>query len=160
MDPGDDQRSHRRRRDAGDLYQAFDAEVRREYERAQRASRAVNATEVEDVAGRRALLLELVGSLGAGSDVLPPVRVDYGRNVLLGDRVFVNFGAVFIDTCEIAIGDDVLVGPNVQFVTGDHPLDPALRRAGWESGRPVRIGELPSPLDWRGMPSMRRGRSR
>jgi maltose O-acetyltransferase len=32
------------------------------------------------------------------------------------------------------------VGPAVQFLTADHPLDADLRRSGWESGRPICIG--------------------
>jgi maltose O-acetyltransferase len=126
---------------AGELYRASDPEVRADYVRAQQLVRAVNATAVEDVDGRRPVLAELLGSLGAGADVLPPVRCDYGRNVHLGAEVFVNFGAVFVDTCDIAIGDQALIGPGVQFLTADHPLDPALRRGGWESGRPVAVGE-------------------
>ena len=125
---------------AGDLYRASDPEIRAEYERAQRLVREVNATPVEDVDGRRPLLLELLGSLGEESSVLPPVQCDYGRNVHLGAGVFVNFGAIFVDTREIVIGDEVLVGPAVQFLTADHPLDAELRRAGWESGRPIDIG--------------------
>jgi maltose O-acetyltransferase len=34
----------------------------------------------------------------------------------------------------------VPIGPAVQIYAADHPRDPALRRAGYESGRPVRIG--------------------
>jgi maltose O-acetyltransferase len=138
--PAHDARSHKERMLAGDLYQASDPEVRAEYVRAQRTLRDVNATAIEDVAGRRPLLLELLGSLGDESNVVPPVRCDYGRNVHLGARVFVNFGAVLIDTCDITIADDVLVGPAVQFLTADHPLDADLRRSGWESGRPIFIG--------------------
>ena len=123
---------------AGELYRASEPEVRADYVRAQQLVRAVNATAVEDIDGRRPFLAELLGSLGAGSDVLPPVQCDYGRNVHLGAEVFVNFGAVFVDTCDIAIGDQALIGPGVQFLTADHPLDPALRRGGWESGRPDR----------------------
>ena len=126
---------------AGDLYLASDPAVRAGYERAQRLVREVNATAVEDISVRRPRLLELLGALGAGSDVLPPLQCDYGRNVHLGARTFVNFGAVFVDTCAITIGDEVLVGPGVQLLTGDHPLDAGLRRAGWESGRPVSIGD-------------------
>ena len=136
----DDQRSHKERMRAGDLYQAFDPEVRADYERAQQMVRTVDATAIEDIEGRRPLLLDLLGSLGDDSDVLPPVRCDYGRNVHIGARVFVNFGAVFLDTREITLGDEVLVGPSVQFLAADHPLDPELRRAGWESGRPITVG--------------------
>jgi maltose O-acetyltransferase len=55
--------------------------------------------------------------------------------------VFINYGAVLIDTREIRIGDDVLIGPNVQLLTADHPLDPTARHAGWESGRPITIAD-------------------
>jgi maltose O-acetyltransferase len=125
---------------AGELYLTSDPEVRAEYERAQRLVRAVNATAIEDVAGRRPRLLDLFGSVGDGSDVLPPVQCDYVGNVHLGDRVFVNYRAVLIDTRDIVIGDEVLIGPNVQLLTADHPLDARQRRAGWESGRPIVIG--------------------
>jgi maltose O-acetyltransferase len=136
-----DGRSHRDRMALGLPYHAFDPEVRAEYEQAQRRLREVNATAVEDVAGRRPLLATLLGSVGAGSDVLPRLHCDYGTNVHLGERVFVNVGAVLIDTREIRIGDEVLLGPNVQLLTADHPTDARERRAGWESGRPVTIGD-------------------
>jgi maltose O-acetyltransferase len=132
--------THKQRMCAGELYKASDPEVRADYERAQRLARAVNATAVEDIAGRRPLLAELLGAIGARSDVLPPLYCDYGRNVHLGDRVFVNFGAILLDTREIALGDEVLLGPWVQLITADHPLDAQLRRDGWESGRPIEIG--------------------
>jgi maltose O-acetyltransferase len=128
------------RMQAGELYQAFDPEVRALYVRAQERVRAVNATAVEDVDGRRPLLLELLGSFGEDSNLLPPVQCDYGRNVRIGDRVFVNFGCFFIDTRDITLGDEVLVGPACQFLSADHPLDAGRRRAGWESGRPITVG--------------------
>jgi maltose O-acetyltransferase len=136
-----DDRSHKQRMLAGDLYQASDPEVRAGYERAQRLVRALNATAVEDVSARAPVLEALFGSVGGGSDVLPPFQCDYGSNIALGDRVFVNFGAVMLDTRAIELGDDVLVGPGVQLLTADHPLDPDLRSAGWESGRPLVIGD-------------------
>jgi len=136
-----DGRSHRERMRAGELYKASDPEVRAEFEQAQVLARAVNETPVEDIARRRPHLARLLGSLGEGSDVLPTLRCDYGRNVHLGSDVFVNFGAIFLDTCPIRIGDGVLIGPAVQFLAADHPLDAATRRAGWESGRPITVGD-------------------
>ena len=38
-----------------------------------------------------------------------------------------NAGAVFLDQGGIVIGDDVKIGPNVTFVTSNHPLDPEHR---------------------------------
>ena len=45
----------------------------------------------------------------------PPVNMDYGYNVKLGDNVYVNFNATFLDTCTISLGSRTLVGPNVSF---------------------------------------------
>lgn len=75
--------------------------------------------------------------------VEPPVAMDYGYNVKIGKNVFINFHSVFLDTCLITIGDRTLVGPNVSFFSGFHPLDPALRDGtrGPELGKEVHIKE-------------------
>lgn len=72
-----------------------------------------------------------------------PVKADYGFNVRLGQGVFVNFNAVFIDTCPITVGARTMFGPNVSLFSGTHPLDPALRNGikGPETGSPIVIGE-------------------
>jgi len=76
-------------------------------------------------------------------DILPPITMDYGWNVRVGDGVFINFNAVFLDTCLITIGSRTLVGPNVSFYSATHPLDPALRNGtqGPEMGKEIHIGE-------------------
>lgn len=73
----------------------------------------------------------------------PPVNMDYGYNVKLGKNVFVNFHATFLDTCFTTIGSRTLVGPNVSFFSGTHPLDPAIRQGtrGPELGKEIHIGE-------------------
>jgi len=75
--------------------------------------------------------------------VEPPVKIDYGTNLRLGENVFVNFNAVFLDTCLISIGSRTLVGPNVSFFSATHPLDPIIRRGtqGPEMGKEIHIGE-------------------
>lgn len=72
-----------------------------------------------------------------------PINMDYGTNVKVGSGVFINFNCTMIDTCTISIGARTLVGPNVSFFSGTHPLDPDLRNGtnGPELGRPVIIGE-------------------
>lgn len=75
--------------------------------------------------------------------VEPPVVMDYGFNVRLGQNVFVNFHAVFLDTCLITIGSRTLVGSNVSFFSATHPLDPIVRKGtqGPELGKEIHIGE-------------------
>ena len=75
--------------------------------------------------------------------IAPPVNMDYGYNVKLGQNVFVNFNATFLDTCLITIGSRTLVGPNVSFFSATHPLDPVLRNGtkGPELGAAIHIGE-------------------
>jgi maltose O-acetyltransferase len=52
----------------------------------------------------------------------------------------VNFNAVFLDCAAIEIGDRAQLGPAVQLLAADHPLDPETRRQGLESARPIAIG--------------------
>jgi acetyltransferase-like isoleucine patch superfamily enzyme len=44
-----------------------------------------------------------------------------------------------MDLGGIVIGDDVMIGPNVQLVSSGHPLDPATRRS-QITVAPIRIG--------------------
>ncbi|MBH3430875.1 sugar O-acetyltransferase [Pseudomonas alkylphenolica] len=89
---------------------------------------------------RHGLLLEHFAAVGDGAVIRPPFHCDYGYNIRLGRNVFMNFNCVILDVCPVSIGDDCQIGPAVQIYTADHPLDPALRRSGLESGRPVTIG--------------------
>jgi maltose O-acetyltransferase len=77
--------------------------------------------------------------IGKGSQIMPPVRCDYGYNVSVGDRTFVNYGAVLLDPAPIAIGHDVQIATNVQLITATHPVDPEERRARWELASPVTV---------------------
>ncbi|MEE4245414.1 MAG: sugar O-acetyltransferase [Kangiellaceae bacterium] len=45
---------------------------------------------------------------------------DYGVYIELGDRVYINKGCTFLDAGKIVIGDDCLIGPNVQLITVSH----------------------------------------
>jgi maltose O-acetyltransferase len=126
---------------AGDLYLADDPDLIRELERAQGLTHRYNAMDPNDRAGRHALLRELLGGFGEGSEIRPPLHCDYGSHTVLGARTFINFGLVCLDVAAVTIGDDVQIGPNVQLLTATHPVDPAPRRDRWESARPIVIGD-------------------
>lgn len=126
---------------AGDLYIALDDDLFAEAARARRLQDRYNATGAEADAERREVLEELLAELGDHTEIRPPLYVDYGYQIRIGARSFVNFGLVALDVAAITIGDDVQIGPNVQLLTPTHPLDPQLRRDKWEAAEPITIGD-------------------
>ena len=75
--------------------------------------------------------------------VEPPIQMDYGTNVKVASNVYMNVNCVFLDTCTTSIGSRTLIGPNVSFFSGTHPLDPELRNgtAGPETGKEIHVEE-------------------
>jgi maltose O-acetyltransferase len=122
-------------------YDASDAELSAARIRARRLTQRLSALDPADRTGHLALLEELLGGVGDGAWVEPPLYCDYGTQITLGARVFVNMACVFLDAAGITIGDDVQLGPGVQLLTSDHPRDAAERAAGLESARPISIGD-------------------
>ena len=132
--------SQKQRMLAGELYIADDPELAADAARAAAWMVRYNGSLGQDAADRHALLTEGLGRVGAGAVVRPPFHCDYGYNIVLGERVFLNFACVILDVARVEIGAGTQIGPGVQILTADHPRDPALRAQGWECGRPIRIG--------------------
>ena len=82
---------------AGELYNAADAELVVERRRAQLLLVRYNATGPDDPAARATLLRELFGALGDGADIQPRFSCDYGYNIRIGTRAFINYNCVFLD---------------------------------------------------------------
>ena len=75
---------------------------------------------------------ELLGRLiGAPVDdsvtVFPPFYSDFGKNITLGKRIFINSGCRFQDQGGVVIGDDCLIGHNTVLATLNHDLGPSRR---------------------------------
>jgi maltose O-acetyltransferase len=124
----------------GELYLASAPELVAGRVRARRLCADFNASDAADVSRRVALLVDLLGAIGDGAWIEPPFHCDYGAQITLGDGVFINFGAVFLDPTYITIGPQAQLGPNVQLLTADHPRDAAIRASGAELARPIAIG--------------------
>jgi maltose O-acetyltransferase len=139
--PPDDQRTQLERMIAGDLYLGGDREVVDAHRRARRLMERFNNAAFDSADERHRILHELLGAFGEGSEVRPPLYCDYGSNLRIGARTFVNFGLMALDPAPISIGDDVQIGPNVQLLTPTHPLDPQLRRAKWEAAKPIDVAD-------------------
>ncbi|MGA5020346.1 sugar O-acetyltransferase [Streptomyces griseoincarnatus] len=136
-----DPRTNLERMLAGDLYIADDPEIGRRLERAMRLAARYQAAYLEDRDQAKAVLTELLGSVGEDVEIRPPLFVDYGSNITVGARTFVNYHLTALDVAAITIGEDCQIGPNVQLLTPTHPVEPQPRRDKLEAARPITIGD-------------------
>lgn len=114
-------------------------EMRRFSREAQKITMAINTRyhEPEELA---TLFSELIGEpVGADFGLFPPFYTDFGKNIHIGDRVFINAGCKFQDQGGIFIGDGALIGHGVVLATLNHDLDPARRQQLHPA--PIRVGQ-------------------
>jgi maltose O-acetyltransferase len=125
----------------GEWYLAEDPELVADRRQARLRNERLNATTMTEPEARAEILRELLGELGPESEILSPFQCDYGYQIEIGARTFINFGAVILDSASVRIGNDVQFGPGVQLVTPTHPLDPEQRRTRIESAAPITIAD-------------------
>lgn len=126
---------------SGQLYDASDPELDRERLYARLLFQKINETKEDQKAERDRLFYELFGEAGEGLYVEPPFYCDYGYNIKVGEKVFMNYNCCILDVMEVKMGSNVLLGPNVQVYTATHPMD-AKTRAEWlEYAKPISIGD-------------------
>ncbi|UUW91689.1 sugar O-acetyltransferase [Nocardioides sp. WV_118_6] len=129
-----------RRMLAGEWY-LDDDHLRARRHRCRLALEAIDALGAAEDEHRSRLLADLLGQVGRDVRIEPTFRCSYGAHIRLGDRVFVNHDAIFMDDAPITVGDDVRLGPRVQLLTAQHPVDdPGRRRTGWERALPITLG--------------------
>ncbi len=77
----------------------------------------------------RVCLGEIIGvPLEKSTVVFPPFYTNFGRFIKIGRDVFINHACSFLDMGGITIEDNVLIGPKVNLVTENHPIDPSNRK--------------------------------
>lgn len=83
----------------GDLYNSLTADLLSRRGRAKRICQKYNseAGYSEDLEHRAQVLRQLFGKLGSSSIIEPPLRVDYGENIEIGDNFYANFDTVILD---------------------------------------------------------------
>lgn len=137
-----DHSDHWNRMMAGELYIADASEhIAGMNARATTLMERYDTTSAARAQARTALLHDLLGTCGKGVVIRAPLYVDYGANLHIGEGTFVNYGLTALDVVPIRIGRHCQIGPNVQLLTPTHPIDPALRKAGWEAGEPITLGD-------------------
>ncbi|MFL9680670.1 MULTISPECIES: sugar O-acetyltransferase [Streptomyces] len=137
----DDPRTQLERMLAGDLYIADDPQIAERQRQAMRLAAGYQTSYLDTPERARALLGKLLGSMGEDVEVRPPLYVDYGSNITIGARTFVNYNLTALDVAAITIGEDCQIGPNVQLLTPTHPLEPQPRRDKLEAALPITLGD-------------------
>ena len=88
------------------------------------------------------LILKLMGlKFGKETFIDTPFRCDYGKHITVGNRFYANSYCTIIDVAPVTIGDNVMLGPNVQIITAGHPIHPDSRNSKYEYGIPITIGD-------------------
>jgi acetyltransferase-like isoleucine patch superfamily enzyme len=78
----------------------------------------------------RQVLGKVIGKeVDATTTVFVPFHTNLGHFIKLGKSVFINHGCSFLDMGGITIEDDAMIGPKVNLITENHPLDPTLRKS-------------------------------
>ena len=107
--------------------------------RAMRLTSALNRLSFDDAEQIRALFSELIGKdVDKMFSLIPPFYTDHGVNISVGRNVFLNQCCTLMDIGGIDIGDDVLIGPKVNLITSNHPLEASRRRA-YITANPIAI---------------------
>jgi acetyltransferase-like isoleucine patch superfamily enzyme len=85
------------------------------------------STDLDQIRDR---LNAIIGSeLDESTTVFAPFYTNFGKFIQIGKNVFINHACSFLDMGGITLEDHVLIGPKVNLITENHPVDPANRRA-------------------------------
>ena len=102
----------------GEIYDPADKELRRAREKARRLCRQFNNSTETEKKLRTKLLKELFETENSSIWIEPPFQCDYGFNIQFGEKVFLNFNCVILDTVEVSIGNNVWIGMNSVVLPG------------------------------------------
>ena len=101
----------------------------------------LNVLPFDDEAGKAELFQQILGKpLPRRVTIYPPFYTDHGLHLDLAERVFINQNCTFLDYAGIRLGERVMVGPKVTFITSGHPVDPEERRL-YLTGAPIDVAE-------------------
>lgn len=126
---------------AGLTYNDFDKDLFNRRVEAKKLFRAYNRTDDDEVDKRNDIMQRLFGHVGENVWIEPDFRCEFGKNITIGNNVYINFGCVILDCGQVSIGDDTLIGPNVGIFSGNHAADAVERTAGGLIPKPVAIGD-------------------
>lgn len=104
----------------GEVFYGGDKELAEMTLNAKRLLKELNAVDYEDIKLKKNILQRLFGRMGENVHVDIDFHCEYGKHILIGDKVIINMNCTFVDNNIIEIGDNVLIASNVQIYTATH----------------------------------------
>ena len=115
---------------AGGLIRTDDPEISKMWDVVSRTlelSAILNAS--GNVEQTRRLLSEITGKeIDKSTMIFVPFYTNFGRHIRLGKNIFINHACTFLDLGGITIEDRVQIGPKVNIITENHPVEPSQRK--------------------------------
>lgn len=124
----------------GLVYNDFDQDLFNKRVEAKKLFIAYNKTEDEEVDLRNKIMKQLFKNVGENVWIEPDFRCEFGKNITIGDNVYINFGCIILDCSEVTIGSHTLLGPNIGLYAANHSTDATERINGGCYGKPIHIG--------------------
>ena len=113
-----------------EIYNDFDQDLFNRRVEAKKLFRIYNRTEDDETDKRNDIMRRLFKVVGKNVWIEPDFRCEFGKNISIGDDVYINFGCVILDCGQVKIGNQVLIGPNVGIYDANHALDAEERMDG------------------------------
>jgi acetyltransferase-like isoleucine patch superfamily enzyme len=123
---------------SGELYR-LDETLAAERNISQQLVFEYNGTSPLDTLKKREILEKLLNHIGINSTIEPNFHCEYGKNISIGDNVFINFNFVVLDCNKVTIGDNVFIAPNVGIYAVTHPIEIEIRKQLVGYTKPVNI---------------------
>lgn len=126
--------------DDGEWYYFIDEGVAKRKATAAKLCQEFNEIPATDPDQQTAKIKEIFGSYGKNVSVQSRFNCDYGKNIHVGDDFLSNYNLTILDVAPVTIGNNVMIGPNVDIYTVNHPMTAQGRRDYLAKGFPVNIG--------------------
>ena len=98
------------------IYNDFDADLFNLRVKAKKLFKEFNPTEDEEVERRQEIMHKLFKKVGERVWIEPDLACEFGKNITIGNDVYINFGCTLLDCGQITIGNNTLLGPNVSIL--------------------------------------------
>lgn len=126
--------------DAGQEYYFLDSEIAQRKAKAARLCEEFNQISPTNPEAQTKKAKEILGSHGERVSMQAPIHFDNGKNIHVGEDFLSNYNLTILDIAPVNIGKHVMIGPNVDIYTVNHPMTAEGRRKYLAQASPVNIG--------------------